>query len=72
MSLLRNAFARPLYAIAPELAALPGIMRNAGAESVAISGAGPAHYAGHRWRQAGRRRGAPRRATRGPRPGLHR
>ena len=29
----------------PELAALPGIMRDAGAESVAISGAGPAHYA---------------------------
>lgn len=44
LSLLRNAFARPLYAIAPELAALPGIIRNAGAESVAISGAGPAHY----------------------------
>jgi 4-diphosphocytidyl-2-C-methyl-D-erythritol kinase len=44
-TLLGNAFARPLYAIVPELAALPSIMRDAGAESVAISGAGPAHYA---------------------------
>ena len=42
--LLGNAFARPLYAMVPELAALPGIMRDAGADSVAISGAGPAHY----------------------------
>ncbi len=44
-TLLGNAFARPLYAIAPELAALPDTMRDAGAESVAISGAGPTHYA---------------------------
>jgi 4-diphosphocytidyl-2-C-methyl-D-erythritol kinase len=44
-TLLGNAFARPLYAMVPELAALAGIMRDAGAESVAISGAGPAHYA---------------------------
>jgi 4-diphosphocytidyl-2-C-methyl-D-erythritol kinase len=44
VKLLRNAFARPLYAMIPELAALPDIMRDAGAESVAISGAGPAHY----------------------------
>jgi 4-diphosphocytidyl-2-C-methyl-D-erythritol kinase len=44
-TLLGNAFVRPLYAIAPELSALRGIMRDAGAESVAISGAGPAHYA---------------------------
>jgi 4-diphosphocytidyl-2-C-methyl-D-erythritol kinase len=44
-TLLENAFTRPLYAIAPELATLPGIMRDAGAASVAISGAGPAHYA---------------------------
>jgi 4-diphosphocytidyl-2-C-methyl-D-erythritol kinase len=44
-TLLRNVFARPLYAMVPELAALPDIMRDAGAESVAISGAGPAHYA---------------------------
>jgi 4-diphosphocytidyl-2-C-methyl-D-erythritol kinase len=45
VTLLGNGFARPLYAMAPELAALPDIMRDAGAESVAISGAGPAHYA---------------------------
>jgi 4-diphosphocytidyl-2-C-methyl-D-erythritol kinase len=45
ISLLENAFTRPLYAIAPELATLPGVMRDAGAASVAISGAGPAHYA---------------------------
>jgi 4-diphosphocytidyl-2-C-methyl-D-erythritol kinase len=43
-ALLGNAFARPLYAMVPELAALPDIMRDAGAASVAISGAGPAHY----------------------------
>jgi 4-diphosphocytidyl-2-C-methyl-D-erythritol kinase len=43
--LLRNAFARPLYAMVPELAALPSIMRDADAGEVAISGAGPAHYA---------------------------
>jgi 4-diphosphocytidyl-2-C-methyl-D-erythritol kinase len=45
VTLLGNAFARPLYAMVPELAALPDIMREAGATSVAISGAGPAHYA---------------------------
>ena len=44
-TLLGNAFARPLYAMLTELADLPGIMRDAGAESAAISGAGPAHYA---------------------------
>ena len=44
-TLLGNAFARPLYAVVPELAALPDIMHAVGAESVAISGAGPAHYA---------------------------
>ena len=44
-TLLGNAFVRPLYVMVPELAALPGIMRDAGAGSVAISGAGPAHYA---------------------------
>jgi homoserine kinase len=44
-TLLGNAFARPLYAIVPQLTTLPDIMRDAGAESVAISGAGPAHYA---------------------------
>jgi 4-diphosphocytidyl-2-C-methyl-D-erythritol kinase len=45
LALLGNAFARPLYAMVPELADLPSIMRDAGAESVAVSGAGPAHYA---------------------------
>jgi 4-diphosphocytidyl-2-C-methyl-D-erythritol kinase len=44
-TLLGNAFARPLYAMVPELAALPDILRGVRAESVAISGAGPAHYA---------------------------
>ena len=44
MTLMANTFARPLYTMVPELAALPDIMRDAGAESVAISGAGPAHY----------------------------
>jgi 4-diphosphocytidyl-2-C-methyl-D-erythritol kinase len=44
-TLLGNSFVRPLYAMVPELAALPDVMREAGAESVAISGAGPAHYA---------------------------
>ena len=44
-ALLGNAFARPLYALVPELAALPGVMQDAGAATVAISGAGPAHYA---------------------------
>ena len=43
--LLGNAFARALYRIVPELASLPGVMREAGAETVAITGAGPAHYA---------------------------
>ncbi len=44
-ALLGNAFARPLYAVAPELTALPAVMKDAGAATVAISGAGPAHYA---------------------------
>src|SRR5215217_510070 len=43
-SQLGNAFVRPLYAIVPELSPLPGLIREAGAESVAMSGAGPAHY----------------------------
>ena len=43
-ALLKNAFASPLYVIAPELAALPNVMKDAGAPTVAISGAGPAHY----------------------------
>ena len=44
-ALLGNAFTRPLYALVPELAALPDMMRDAGAPTVAVSGAGPAHYA---------------------------
>jgi 4-diphosphocytidyl-2-C-methyl-D-erythritol kinase len=44
-TLLGNAFDRPLYGMVPELASLPETMGDAGAESVAISGAGPAHYA---------------------------
>ncbi len=43
--LLANAFSRPLYALFTELKDLPAIMRAAGATSVALSGAGPAHYA---------------------------
>ena len=42
---LGNAFARPLYTHYPELTDLPDVMRQAGARSVAITGAGPAHYA---------------------------
>jgi 4-diphosphocytidyl-2C-methyl-D-erythritol kinase len=44
VTLLENTFIRPLYDVVPELAGLAGIMREAGSESVAISGAGPAHY----------------------------
>ena len=42
---LPNAFARALYAIAPELAEIPAIMRHSGLQYVAVSGAGPSHYA---------------------------
>ena len=42
---LRNAFERPLYEIAPQLRAIPDVLRSAGAKMVALSGAGPAHYA---------------------------
>ena len=50
MTLMANTFARPLYAMVPELAALPDIMRDAGAESVAISGSRPrALHPGHRF-----------------------
>ena len=45
LELLGNAFSRPLYALVPGLASLPDVMRDAGAAVVAISGAGPAHYA---------------------------
>lgn len=44
-ALLGNAFAQPLYGLAPQLSALPALMRAAGADAVAVSGAGPAHYA---------------------------
>lgn len=44
-TLLVNAFARPLYALRPDLAEIPAIMRRAGAMHPAISGAGPAHVA---------------------------
>ncbi len=43
--LLENAFAKLLYSLVPWLADLPGLMRDAGAGAVGISGAGPAHYA---------------------------
>ena len=73
VTLLGNAFARPLYAMVPELAALPDIMRDAGAESVAISGAGPAHYAVViDAAQAERVAARPPRSTRRPRPGHRR
>ncbi len=40
-----NAFSRPLYALRPELAALPGRMAAAGAATIGLSGAGPSHFA---------------------------
>jgi 4-diphosphocytidyl-2-C-methyl-D-erythritol kinase len=43
-SLLGNAFSRPLYERIPVLAELPELMLRAGAPTVALSGAGPAHY----------------------------
>ncbi|MBL8127058.1 MAG: hypothetical protein JNM64_05445 [Chloroflexia bacterium] len=43
--LLGNAFSRALYALRPDVAAVAGAMRAAGAKHVALSGAGPAHYA---------------------------
>lgn len=43
--LLGNAFSRALYALRPDVAAVAGAMRAAGATHVALSGAGPAHYA---------------------------
>jgi 4-diphosphocytidyl-2-C-methyl-D-erythritol kinase len=42
--LLRNAFARPLYDLRPELRDLVAAMKGAGASCVALSGAGPTHY----------------------------
>jgi 4-diphosphocytidyl-2-C-methyl-D-erythritol kinase len=44
-ALLGNALARPLYALVPRLSDLRGVMQDAGATTLAISGAGPAHYA---------------------------
>ena len=43
--MLHNAFERPLYEIAPQLERVRGRMLSAGAPFVALSGAGPAHYA---------------------------
>ncbi|MDQ3695235.1 MAG: 4-(cytidine 5'-diphospho)-2-C-methyl-D-erythritol kinase [Chloroflexota bacterium] len=40
-----NAFSRPLYALRPELAALPERMAAAGATTIGLSGAGPSHFA---------------------------
>lgn len=42
---LPNPFKRALYALRPELAALPEQMNAAGAPVVALSGAGPSHFA---------------------------
>jgi 4-diphosphocytidyl-2C-methyl-D-erythritol kinase len=44
-ALLGNAFSRALYALRPDVEAVARAMREAGAEHVALSGAGPAHYA---------------------------
>ena len=44
-SLFANAFVRPLYALKPELSRVADAMRRAGAPVVALSGAGPSHYA---------------------------
>jgi 4-diphosphocytidyl-2C-methyl-D-erythritol kinase len=44
-ALLGNAFSRALYALRPDVEAVAAAMREAGAEHVALSGAGPAHYA---------------------------
>jgi 4-diphosphocytidyl-2-C-methyl-D-erythritol kinase len=43
--LLHNAFERPLREIAPSTSILVDQMRGAGCTRVALSGAGPAHYA---------------------------
>ncbi len=42
---LANAFTRPLYALVPELQEMAAAMIAAGSPYVALSGAGPAHYA---------------------------
>ena len=43
--LLGNAFSRALYALRPDVESVALAMHEAGAEHVALSGAGPAHYA---------------------------
>jgi 4-diphosphocytidyl-2C-methyl-D-erythritol kinase len=43
-ALLGNAFARPLFALRPEIATIQHAMYAAGAPFVALSGAGPSHY----------------------------
>jgi 4-diphosphocytidyl-2-C-methyl-D-erythritol kinase len=43
-TLLANAFARPLYNLAPPLERLRDALRHAGAKHVAITGSGPTHY----------------------------
>lgn len=43
--MLANTFSRALYSLAPELGDIERTMREAGAPHVALSGAGPAHYA---------------------------
>lgn len=43
--LLRNTFERPLYERVPWVGELPDRMRRLGASAVALSGAGPSHYA---------------------------
>ena len=44
-SLLRNAFVRPLGILYPDLASVAAALARAGATTVALSGAGPTHYA---------------------------
>lgn len=44
-SALKNAFERPLHALLPEIAELERAFSTAGAPFVALSGAGPTHYA---------------------------
>lgn len=41
---LHNAFARPLYQLAPDLMRIPNILCDHGAKFAALSGAGPSHY----------------------------
>lgn len=52
---LHNAFARPLYEIAPELACIPKIMGDHAAGFAALTGAGPSHYTWFRGASGARR-----------------